>query len=75
MDFGAMMKLKKGWDTFTSNHPKFPGFLTALKSRGIHEGDIVLISITGPDGKVMETNLRITQSDLELVDLLESIKH
>lgn len=74
MDFGAAMRLKQAWDTFTMNHPKFPGFLNAMRARGVHEGDVVAISITGPDGKAMETNLRVTASDLELFETLKSMK-
>lgn len=73
MDIKSIMRIKKAWDTFTSNHPKFPGFLSAMKARGIHEGDIVAISITGPDGRTMETNLRVTASDLELFNTLKEM--
>ena len=71
MDLNAVMKAKQAWDTFTMNHPRFPGFLNALKVRGVHEGDVVAISVTGPDGKTMETNVRVTASDLELFEMLK----
>lgn len=74
MDFNAAMKLKQAWDTFTGNHPKFPGFLNAMRARGVHEGDIVAISVTGPDGKTMETNIRVTASDLELFETLKNLR-
>lgn len=74
MDINSAMKAKQAWDTFTMNHPKFPGFLNAMRARGVHEGDILAISVTGPDGKVMETNVRVTASDLELFETLKGMR-
>ena len=73
MNFDSMLKMKKAWDTFTANHPKFPMFLRALKSTGIKEGTVIAVTITDPDGKVMETNVKVTESDLELYESLKSM--
>lgn len=74
MDMSQIFKIKQSWDTFTANHPKFPMFLSSIKKNGISEGTIVAITITAPDGKVTETNLKITQSDLELFNTLKNMK-
>ena len=74
MDFGSMMKMKQAWDTFTANHPKFPGFLNALRARGVREDDVIAVSITGPDGQTLETNIKVKASDLELMNVLQSMK-
>lgn len=71
MDIGGIMKLRQAWGRFTSNHPKFPGFLNAVKQKGVHEGDIVEIAIRGADGKTLETNIKVTASDLELFESLK----
>ncbi len=73
MDIGAVFKIKQAWNTFAANHPRFPQFLMAVKETGIKEGTIVEVSITDPEGKVMTTNIKVTQSDLELFDTLRSI--
>lgn len=73
MDMGKMFKIKQSWDTFTNNHPRFPQFLTAVKTTGIKEGTVIEISITDPDGKVTATNIKVTQSDLDLIDTLRSM--
>ncbi len=65
--------MKKAWDNFTAAHPRFPGFLSAVKSRGILEGDVVEISITGTDGKTIATNIRVTAGDLELFETLKGM--
>ncbi len=68
-----IFKIKKAWDTFASNHPKFPMFLSSIKKRGISEGTIIAISITAPDGTVTETNLKVTSTDMELFESLKSM--
>jgi len=66
MDMGALLKFKQSWDTFCSNHPKFPMFVNAVKQKGIEEGTVIDINITAPDGQTMGTNIKVTASDLEL---------
>ena len=72
MDFGAMMKIKGYWDTFTSNHPKFMPFMQAVGQNAVGEGTIIEIKVTGADGKEYATNMKITSSDM---DLFEAIKN
>ena len=61
-----MFKLKKSWDTFTANHPKFPAFLNAASQGMMQEGTIIDIEITAPDGRKVATKVKLTESDLEL---------
>ncbi len=68
------MKLKNAWDTFTNDHPKFPMFLNAVMASGIKEGTIVAVSVTQPDGKVIDTNIKVTAADLELFETLKSFR-
>ncbi len=71
MNPAMIFKMKKHWDTFVQNHPKFPLFLQAAKSNGLSVGSIIDVTITTPDGKSISTNVKLTESDLEL---FESIK-
>ncbi len=73
MNIGAAFKAKGAWEKFTKNHPKFPLFLEAVKNKGVHEGTIVSISFTEPDGTKLETNLKITNEDLELFEVVKDI--
>lgn len=74
MDIGMVMKLKGAWDTFTASHPKFPMFSKAVLNKGIKEGTVIEISITDPDGTPISTNLKVTQSDLELFEMLKNMR-
>lgn len=73
-DFSIIMKFKSAWETFTKNHPKFMPFMQAIATDGVKEGAIIEIKVTSPEGKEYNTNMRITQSDLELFDQLRNIR-
>ena len=73
-DFSMIMKFKNAWDTFTRNHPKFMPFMQAIATDGVKEGTIIEIKVTSPEGKEYNTNMRITQSDLELFEQLKGMK-
>ena len=66
LGIGDMMKMKGAWDKFTRNHPKFPAFLNAVKAKGVTEGTVIGISVESPDGRKLETNVKLTSEDLEL---------
>ncbi len=69
----ALMKLRKAWGTFSGNHPKFAQFLGALGQDKITEGTVIGISVTYPDGRTMDTNMKVTTSDLELFESLKTL--
>ncbi len=69
----ALFKIKGLWDQFVQNHPKFPQFLSAAMNSGVHEDSIIEIQITQPDGQQMKTNVKISQSDLELFTQLKAL--
>lgn len=66
MDFGSIMKIKGAWDTFTKNHPKFMPFMQAVGKEAIGEGTIIEVKVTAPDGREYNTNMKLTQSDMDL---------
>jgi len=69
-----IMALMAAWGAFQKNHPKFPAFLTALKNQGIKENSVIEISITDPEGKKIETNIKVQQSDFELFENLKNMR-
>lgn len=66
MDFTAVMKMKGAWDTFTRNHPKLVPFMQAVGREAVGDGTIIEVKVKSPDGKEYNTNMRLTQSDMEL---------
>lgn len=69
-----IMKAMQAWGTFQRNHPKFPAFLEAMQAQGIKEGTIIEMSVTDPDGRRIETNLKVKQEDLDLFNSLKDMK-
>ncbi len=72
MNFQALMQMKTLWQRFTNNHPKFPAFLRAVQPE-IREGSVLSISVKNPEGKVIESNLKVTASDIELIEAFKQM--
>lgn len=68
----ALMQMKGLLDRFKGNHPKVPMFFSAA-AKSIEEGSIIEISVTSPDGRKINTNMRVTAEDLELVEQLKNL--
>lgn len=58
---------------FTANHPKFVAFLKAVFSRPIEEGTIIEITVTRPGEDPVTANIKVQQSDLDLLNELKDI--
>ena len=69
----SVFKIKTAWETFTANHPKFPAFIQAASQGMIREDSVIDVTITAPDGRKISTNVKITQSDLELFESLKGM--
>jgi hypothetical protein len=76
MNPAKLFKIKASWDKFIENHPKFPQFMNAVRSNGIDEGSIIEVTITTAEGKNFSTNIKVTQSDKEMLsELTELMKN
>ena len=74
LNFNMMVKLKKAWDVFSANHPKVPPFVTGVGKKGIKENMEIAVAIRYPDGEEFKTGIRLTQSDIEQLEILKSLK-
>lgn len=66
MNFSALMQLKEEWASFKMRHPKFVLFAKAACGQALFEGTVVDIKVTTPDGKVINSNIKLKKEDLEL---------
>ena len=64
-----MIKLMNAKSKFEKNHPKFFSFIKTVFSRPIEKGTIMEITVTRPGEEPITTNIKIQQSDLELLDM------
>lgn len=73
MNPATLMKIMSAKNKFTANHPKFVAFLKAAFSRPIEEGTVFEITMTRPGEEPMTTNMKVQQSDLDLMRELQEL--
>ena len=69
----SIMKVMEAKNKFTAAHPKFAAFLQMAFSREITEGTVIEITLTRPGEEPVTTNMKVQQSDLELMKELKDI--
>ena len=73
MNPAAMMKVMGAINTFKANHPKFVSFLSYVFSGGFPEGSVIEITVTKPGEEPVTSNMKVTQSDLDLFNSLKDV--
>lgn len=73
MNPASIMKLMAAKNQFSSNHPKFEAFLQAVFSRRMEEGTVIEITVTRPGESPVTSNIKVQQSDLELLEELKGL--
>lgn len=73
MNPASIMKIMNAKNKFTANHPKFIAFFNAVFARGIEEGTIIEITVKKPGQEALTSNIKVQQSDLELLQELKAI--
>ena len=69
----TVMRLMGALGTFRSNHPKFANFAGMMLKRGIDEGTVIEITVTRPGEEPVTSNMKVTESDLELFRSLKEM--
>ena len=73
MNPAILMKLMSAKNTFTKNHLKFVAFLNTIFKNGIEEGTIIEISVQKPGQEKITSNIKVQQSDLDLLQGLKEL--
>ena len=73
MNAASIMKLMSAKNQFSKNHPKFEAFIQSILSRPIEEDTVIEITVTRPGEKSVTANLKVQQSDLELLEELKGL--
>ena len=63
-----LIELKNLRDRFAQNHPKFVKFMGDLASSPILE-----VTVKKPDGRTMVSNIKVTASDLEMLQAIKQM--
>lgn len=65
-----LMQLQQRIQTFQQDHPKFLPFMTAIKNNALEEGTVFAMKVTTPEGKTIESNIRLTTNDIETIRMM-----
>lgn len=69
-----ILKMQKAYSEFASEHPQFTQFLSYVCSHPIEVGDVIAVSIDKGEGRgKVSSNLRVTEKDMDLIKLLQSM--
>lgn len=69
-----LMQLKTMMTRLRDNHPKFPAFLQAVSRRALCADTVIEISVITPDGERLESNLKLKESDIEVLRELQNLQ-
>ena len=70
----AAMKVMGAFNVFKSNHPKFVSFVGMLMKKGIPEGTVIEVTVTRPGEEPVTSNMKVMQSDLDLIESLKDLR-
>ncbi len=70
----GMMQFLSALNTFKNNHPKFASFIELVIKGGLPEGTVVEITVTRPGEDPITANMKVMQSDIELMQTLKEMK-
>lgn len=70
----SMMQLMTAINNFKSNHPKFAAFVGMVVKGGIPEGSIIEITVTRPGEDPITANMKVQQSDIDMLNTIKNIK-
>lgn len=74
MNPGNIMQVMQAFGKFQSEHPKFVSFIKYVVGGGIPQGTVIEVTVQKPGEEPVTSNIRVTQSDLELVESLKSMR-
>lgn len=73
MNPSTIMKIMSAKARFEKDHPKFMAFLKTVFSRQVEEGTVVEVTVTRPGEEPVTANIRLRQSDIELLTELKEL--
>ena len=73
MNPASILKFLSAKKQFEDNHPKFEAFVRTVLSRPLEEVTVLVVTVTRPGEKPMTGNIKLLQSDLELLAELKEL--
>ena len=72
-NIGDFLKAKDNIGEFIQAHPKLPAYAEAVHREGVRPGSVIEVRFTTPEGKALETNFVVKDSDLEFLELVRTV--
>ena len=72
-NIGDLLKAKDSVEEFVHAHPKLPAYAEAVHREGVRPGSVIEVKFTTPEGKALETNFIVKDSDLEFLELVRTV--
>ena len=69
----SLITLKSSLDLFKNNPPKFIQFVNSITQAGIKEGTVLECKIVTPEGKEVQTNIKLNKDDIQFIEQIKSI--
>lgn len=69
----VLITFKKKIEEFGMRHPRFVSFIQALKGREMPVGSVIDITVTMPDGETFQSNIKLTEEDIEMLKTIASM--
>ena len=66
-----IFSLYQAYAGFRKNHPELFPFMAKAVGNELKEGSKMELTITGPDGKKVETSIEVKSSDMKLFNYLK----
>ena len=60
----SLLQLQQRFQIFQQEHPKIIAFFKAIGNDSMQKGTIIAVKVTTPDGKEIESNIKITANDI-----------
>ncbi len=73
LNFQSLLTFNSAKNKFLSNHPTVQPFIDNLNSRDPEPGQEVAIAVRYPDGTEYKTGVKVTEDDLQLLNLLKEL--
>ena len=70
----SAIKVMAAINTFRTNHPKFASFVQIMLNRGVEEDTVLEVTVTRPGEEPLTANMKVMQSDLELLAALKELR-
>lgn len=73
MNPAALFRLKGDLKRFQAEHEKFTAFLRYASQHCLQDGSVVEVTVRRPDGGEVHSNLRLTESDVCMLQRLQEL--